>query len=191
MITFADAAAEILAPWATPAQVRAAARALGEDAELDFGALSAAKKSKLIHQLVHQLSHLAVDQSVELHRQLQVMLEAEPRGEWRTDLASESALVELRNHLRQVLVVKGVEWERLYRLQAGVVTLARWLRGSPPASAVVSASEKKVSVELAASTRRATEGGVASSPFLLSLQPHVRDLTVTARGEEIVVAFDI
>ncbi|HEY3446025.1 MAG TPA: hypothetical protein VGK67_06640 [Myxococcales bacterium] len=190
MITFADAAAEILAPWATPAQVREAARALGEDAELDFGALAASKKALLIHQLVHQLRHLAVDEVVEVHRQLQAMLEAEPRGEWRLDLVGGAAPVELRNHLRQVFTAIGMSWERLSRLQAGIGELVRWLRATGQASAVVCIAGKAALVELAAA-KGPTAEQIAGSPFVLALEPHVRDLKVSLRGEQVVVAFTV
>ena len=192
VITFADAATEILAPWATPAQVHDAARALGDDADLDFGALGVAKKAKLIHVLVSQLKHLAVDQVVEVQRQLQTMLEAEPRGEWSLALGEAASLVELRNHLREVFTSQGLSWDRLFKLQAGIGALVRWLRESGATRATVRTGGKGASIELVTLPKEGLEAeAVAASPMILSLQPHVRDLAVTRRGAEIVVAFAV
>lgn len=192
MISFADAAAEILAPWATPAQVREAARALGPEAEdLDFGSLSTAKKAALAQQLVRHLKHLAVDQAVEVHRQLQKLLEAEPRGDWYRSLENGHALVDLRTHLRQVLTALGYSWEEIFRLQASVCALGRWLEKLGRARVAVRSAAKEATVTLSALAGDWKPEAIAGSPMVAALKFKVQDLAVSRQGEEIVIEITV
>lgn len=124
--TFSQAAREIAGKFVKSGSVEYALSVLGSRAEKAIDAQDSEAKAGLISHFVRNLRDLSVQDSTELERQMLKELGALPSGGKTIVVRDDISVILLRNYVRYLSVLYGMEWSRGMMVQSALSDLARF-----------------------------------------------------------------
>jgi hypothetical protein len=170
MPSFAEAVTALIPQTFGPQVVATAMAQVGGSAQLTVDGIPNPERAGLIDRFVRNLKGISTTEGARVERTLLLGLHCQPPTPWSSQLESSVALIGLRNHLKHVLLVLGLDWADLSRMQSVIGGVARWLQGSGGASLEVFSDVAHVDCRIVANDRTFTPSLLQSSPMVKMLE---------------------
>lgn len=170
MPSFAQAVAALVPQSLGPQLVASAMAQVGGSAQLTLEGIPNPERAGLIDRFVRNLHGISTAEGARVERTLLLGLRCQPPTPWSSQLESSVALLNLRSHLKHVLLVLGLDWADLSRMQSLIGGVARWLQGSGGASLEVVSDVAHVDCRIVAHDLTFTPLLLQSSPMVKMLE---------------------
>jgi hypothetical protein len=189
MSTFAELVQPVIARH-SDLDLRAVLELFGLEASTDLNQLDPKRRAALVDRLVRNLRGMSVVHAPSLERDLLQATGAAPSGHYQWELATETALVDLRSAIRFFGAWLGFDWAQLSRVQAAICGLARWVRSSGSGAMEADAQRHQVHFHLRLTIPGHDAKTVETSPFVVAVREVTSDFVARHEGGTVVVEFN-